>query len=70
MSDTPMKDVPRGSMLSMALFQLSRPQVYCSLALLAMLLLIPALSGSPFLIHIFVTICVFAALSTLSLIHI
>ena len=64
MSDTPMKDVPRGSMLSMALFQLSRPQVYCSLALLALLLLIPALSGSPFLIHIFVTICVFAALST------
>lgn len=57
-------DVPRTSWLSMALFQLTRPQIYCSLLLLSLLVAIPALSGSAFLIHIFVTICVFAALST------
>ena len=64
MSTRPIIDVPRTSWLSMALFQLTRPQVYCSLFLLSLLVAIPALSGSAFLIHIFVTICVFAALST------
>ena len=64
MSTRPIIDVPRTSWLSMALFQLTRPQVYCSLLLLSLLVAIPALSGSAFLIHIFVTICVFAALST------
>lgn len=64
MSTRPIIDVPRTSWLSMALFQLTRPQVYCSLLLLSLLVAIPALSGSAFLIHVFVTICVFAALST------
>ena len=64
MSTRPIIDVPRTSWLSMALFQLTRPQVYCSLFLLSLLVAIPALSGSAFLIHVFVTICVFAALST------
>jgi branched-chain amino acid transport system permease protein len=39
------------------------PRVYCSLAALSLLLIIPWLSGSPFVVHIFVTICVFAGLS-------
>ena len=64
MSQQPMIEVQRGSFVGMLAFQLSRPQVYCSLALLSLLVLVPALSGSAFLIHIFVTICVFAALST------
>ena len=64
MSNKHIIEVPRSSWLAMALFQLSRPQVYCSLFLLSLLVAIPALSGSAFLIHIFVTICVFAALST------
>ncbi len=64
MSQQPMIDVQRGSMVHMLAFQLTRPQVYCSLALLSLLVLVPVLSGSAFLIHIFVTICVFAALST------
>lgn len=59
-----MIEVQRGSFVQMLVFHLSRPQTYCSLALLSLLVLIPALSGSAFLIHIFVTICVFAALST------
>ena len=64
MSNRHIIEVPRTSFLAMALFQLTRPQVYCSLVLLALLVAIPVLSGSAFLIHIFVTICVFAALST------
>nr|WP_029003273.1 branched-chain amino acid ABC transporter ATP-binding protein/permease [Azorhizobium doebereinerae] len=44
--------------------RLTHPRVYCSLAALALLLLIPLVSGSPFVVHVFVTICVFAALST------
>lgn len=44
--------------------QITRPQVYVSLLALSLILLIPLGSGSPFLIHVFVTICVFAALST------
>ena len=64
MSNKHIIEVPRSSWLAMALFQLSRPQVYCSLFLLSLLVAIPALSGSAFLIHIFVTICVFASLST------
>ncbi len=43
---------------------LTRPQVYMSLLALSSILLIPLISGSPFLIHVFVTICVFAALSS------
>ena len=64
MSEQSMIEVQRGSLVQMVAFQLSRPQVYCSLVLLSLLVLIPAVSGSAFLIHIFVTICVFAALST------
>jgi branched-chain amino acid transport system permease protein len=43
---------------------LTHPRVYCALLLLSLLLIIPALSGSAFIIHVFVTICVFAGLST------
>lgn len=43
---------------------LTQPRVYMSLLALSLLLVIPALSGSAFIIHIFVTICVFAGLST------
>ena len=64
MSEQSMIEVQRGSLVQVLAFQLSRPQVYCSLALLSLLVLVPALSESAFLIHIFVTICVFAALST------
>ena len=46
------------------LAQITRPQVYVSVLALSLILLIPLISGSPFLIHVFVTICVFAALST------
>ena len=46
------------------LSQLTNPKVYVSLLALSLVLLIPLASGSPFLIHVFVTICVFAALST------
>ncbi|MFG1398271.1 branched-chain amino acid ABC transporter ATP-binding protein/permease [Roseixanthobacter pseudopolyaromaticivorans] len=42
----------------------TNPRVYCSLIALALLLIIPVVSGSPFVVHVFVTICVFAALST------
>jgi len=44
--------------------RLLAPQVYLTLAALSLLLVIPAATGSDFLIHVFVTICVFAALST------
>jgi branched-chain amino acid transport system permease protein len=43
---------------------LAHPRVYCALILLSLLLIIPAISDSPFIVHIFVTICVFAGLST------
>jgi branched-chain amino acid transport system permease protein len=44
--------------------RITEPHVYASLLALSLLLIIPALSGSAFVIHIFVTICVFAGLST------
>ena len=50
----------RQSMLS----RLAEPRVYMSALSLSMLLVIPAIIDSPFIIHIFVTICVFGALST------
>jgi branched-chain amino acid transport system permease protein len=43
---------------------MTEPTVYAPLAVLSLLLIIPGLSGSLFVIHVFVTICVFAALST------
>ena len=43
---------------------LTHPRVYVALILLSLLLVIPALSDSPFVVHVFVTICVFAGLST------
>ncbi len=42
----------------------TEPRVYMSLLALSLLLIVPALSGSAFIVHIFVTICVFAGLST------
>jgi branched-chain amino acid transport system permease protein len=46
------------------LSRLTNPRVYGSLAALSLLLVIPALSDSTFVVHVFVTICVFGALST------
>lgn len=46
------------------LSRLTDPRVYCALIALSLLVIIPAVSGSTFVVHIFVTICVFAALST------
>ncbi|MCA0404645.1 MAG: branched-chain amino acid ABC transporter ATP-binding protein/permease [Proteobacteria bacterium] len=46
------------------LSELTNPRVYVALAALSLLLIVPALIGSAFWIHIFVTICVFGALST------
>ena len=43
---------------------LTQPRVYVALILLSLLLVVPALSDSPFVVHVFVTICVFAGLST------
>ncbi|HEV7258066.1 MAG TPA: branched-chain amino acid ABC transporter ATP-binding protein/permease [Bosea sp. (in: a-proteobacteria)] len=43
---------------------LTHPRVYVALILLSLLLIIPAVSDSPFVVHVFVTICVFAGLST------
>ncbi|MDQ4137095.1 MAG: branched-chain amino acid ABC transporter ATP-binding protein/permease [Pseudomonadota bacterium] len=43
---------------------LSEPRVYVSLLGLSLLLVIPALADSASVTHVFVTICVFAALST------
>ena len=50
-------------MLSL-LARITEPRVYVALAALSLLLIIPAINGSPFVVHIFVTICVFGALST------
>ncbi len=52
--------VPKPSRLS----ALTHPRVYVALLLLSLLLIVPALSESAFIIHVFVTICVFAGLST------
>ncbi|MFG1182088.1 branched-chain amino acid ABC transporter ATP-binding protein/permease [Xanthobacter versatilis] len=46
------------------LSRLTDPRVYCALIALSLLLIIPAWSGSTFMVHVFVTICVFGALST------
>ncbi|MCB5177414.1 branched-chain amino acid ABC transporter ATP-binding protein/permease [Microvirga lenta] len=46
------------------LSRLTDPRVYCSLLALSLLLIIPVAIDSPFIVHVFVTICVFAALST------
>lgn len=43
---------------------LTNPRVYCSLIALSLLLILPLASGSSFLIHVAVTICVFAALAS------
>jgi branched-chain amino acid transport system permease protein len=40
------------------------PHVYVALAALSLLLIIPALIDSTFIVHVFVTICIFGALST------
>ncbi len=46
------------------LAQITNPRVYVALLALSLLVIVPALAASPFWIHIFVTICVFGALST------
>lgn len=43
---------------------LADPRVYLTLVGLSLLLIIPTLTDSPFVVHVFVTICVYAALST------
>jgi len=40
------------------------PQVYTALAALSLLLIIPTLVDSTFIVHVFVTICIYGALST------
>ncbi len=46
------------------LARLTEPRVYCSLLALSLLVIIPTVVDSAFIVHVFVTICVFAALST------
>ncbi len=46
------------------LSRITEPRVYVSLAALSLLLIVPWLIDSSFAVHIFVTICVFGALST------
>jgi len=41
-----------------------QPRVYITLIALSLLLVVPVLSGSSFIYHIFVLLCIFAALST------
>lgn len=43
---------------------LTHPRFYVAVILLAMLLVVPLISGSQFVFHIFVLLCLFAALST------
>lgn len=43
---------------------LTHPRSYVTLIVLSLLLLIPIISGSPFVYHIFVLLCLFAALSS------
>lgn len=43
---------------------LTHPRFYVAAILLAMLLVVPLVSGSQFVVHIFVLLCLFAALST------
>ena len=43
---------------------LTHPRFYVAAILLAMLLVFPLVSGSPFVYHIFILLCLFAALST------
>lgn len=43
---------------------LFEPRVYMSVAGLSLLLIIPALTDSPFIYHVFVTICLYGALAT------
>lgn len=43
---------------------IAHPRVYCTLLLLSLLLIVPLLTDSSFVTHVFVTICVFAALSS------
>ncbi len=45
------------------LARLARPRVYASILALSLLVVVPALSGSPFVSHIFVIICTYAALA-------
>ncbi len=44
--------------------RLGHPRIYVSILALSLLLVIPILSGSPFVFHIFVIICTYAALAT------
>ncbi|WP_425487010.1 ABC transporter permease subunit [Microvirga makkahensis] len=46
------------------LSRLTNPRVYCALIALSMLLIVPVLIDSTFVVHVFVTICIFGALST------
>ncbi|WP_230532382.1 branched-chain amino acid ABC transporter ATP-binding protein/permease [Microvirga roseola] len=57
----PSAAVPRKSS---PLARLTDPRVYCSLAALSLILIVPRIIDSPFVMHVFVTICVFGALST------
>ncbi|MFG1203267.1 branched-chain amino acid ABC transporter ATP-binding protein/permease [Xanthobacter aminoxidans] len=58
------KSSPAASGGPSLLARLANPRVYCALLALSLLVIIPAWSGSTFVIHVFVTICVFGALAT------
>jgi branched-chain amino acid transport system permease protein len=70
MAKNPSKVVqsPSGAILAAPkpgfLKRLTQPRVYMAWLALSLLLIIPAVMDSPFVVHIFVTICVFGALST------
>lgn len=44
--------------------RMAHPRIYVSVLALSLLLVVPILSGSPFVFHIFVIICTYAALAT------
>src|SRR3712207_1959239 len=46
------------------LARFTNPRVYCALIALSLLLIVPIAIDSPFVVHVFVTICIFGALST------
>jgi branched-chain amino acid transport system permease protein len=46
------------------LSRIANPRVYVALIALSMLLIVPVLIDSTFVVHVFVTICIFGALST------
>ncbi|CUA89868.1 ABC-type branched-chain amino acid transport system, ATPase component [Chelatococcus sambhunathii] len=59
-----LSEAPPAGRLAALMAWLGNPRVYTSLAALSLILVIPIVVDSPFIVHVFVTICVFAGLST------